>query len=166
MPSSPSANVANWSGAWVKSVRNAVVVDDACLRSILLDDESRGLKSAIRNKSVFTTNTWLYRLAQVVRNPNVRGVLSGPIAALAPDLQDGVIGKLIDLPPEIGLLTGRDLAWSMAGLVLRHRLNYLSLEALASAVILRAPLVLATEATSPLLVDACRIEQVRVILAK
>jgi hypothetical protein len=141
-----------------------VVVDDSSLRDVLLDDTSRNLRSAIKNREVFTTSTWLYRLCQAIRSTDVVGRLSGPITSLPGELQIPLLAKLAQLPPEIGVLGGRDLAWTMAGLVQTHRLNYLSLEALASAVVLEAPLVLSKNVTSPLLVAACRAERVKVIL--
>jgi hypothetical protein len=141
-----------------------VVVDDSCLRDLLLNNVSRSLRAAIKNREVFTTSTWLYRLCQAIRSSEVVGRLSGPITSLPDELQIPLLAKLAQLPPEIGLLSGRDLAWTMAGLVQTHRLNYLSLEGLASALVLNAPIVLSKQATSPLLVAACRAERVRVIL--
>jgi hypothetical protein len=143
---------------------SAVVVDDACLRSILLADQTKSLKSALRNREVYTTGAWLYRLAQAIRDPTIRGILSGPVAALSPELQEGIVQQLIELPSEIGILSGRELAWTMAGLVQRHRLNYLALEALATAVVLGAPVVFSEGLQPPLLVAACSVEKVRVIL--
>ena len=81
-------------------------------------------------------------------------------------MQDGVIRHLMELPAEIGVLSGRELAWTMAGLIQRHRLNYLSLEALATATILDAPVVLSESAQSPLLITSCAMEGVRVVLVK
>jgi hypothetical protein len=72
----------------------------------------------------------------------------------------------MELPAEIGVLSGRELAWTMAGLIQRHRLNYLSLEALATATILDAPVVLSESAQSPLLIASCAEEGVRVVLVK
>jgi hypothetical protein len=141
-----------------------VVIDDSCLRDLLLDDVSRSLRTAIKNREVFTTSAWLYQLCQAIRSTEVVGRLSGPITSLPIELQIPLLAKLAQLPPEIGVLSGRELAWTMAGLVQTYRLNYSSLEALASAVTLGAPLVLAKQATSPLLVAACRAERVKVIL--
>jgi hypothetical protein len=148
----------------VTSDLQRVVIDDSCLRDLLLDDASRSLRAASKNRELYTTSAWLYRLCQAIRSTDVVGRLSGPITSLPTELQVPLLAKLTQLPPEIGVLGGRDLAWTMAGLVQTYRLNYLSLEALASAVVLGAPLVLSKRARSPLLVAACRAERVKVIL--
>lgn len=140
-----------------------MVIDDRCLRAVLLDDVSRPLRTQLRDRSVVTTSTWLYRLAQAVRSERL-GALSGPIASLPPDLRTQIVRRLIDLPAEIQILSGRELAWTMAGLVQTHRLNYLTLEALATAVVTRATLVVSERAESPHLVAACRVERVNVKL--
>jgi hypothetical protein len=52
------------------------------------------------------------------------------------------------------------LARTTAGLFQTHRLNYLSLEALAAAVVTNATLIVSDRAESPLLLAACRAEKV------
>lgn len=140
------------------------VIDDRLLRSVLLDDETPQIASRLSDAAaIFTTSTWLYRLAQAVRSDRL-GALSGPIAVLPPELQTEIVRRLIDLPPSIGILSGRELAWTMAGLVQKHRLNYLALEALATAVATSSVLILSEHADVPLLIEACRAESVEVLL--
>jgi hypothetical protein len=90
--------------------------------------------------------------------------LSGPVALLPAELQSQIVRRLIELPPTIGILSGRELAWTMAGLVQKHRLNYLALEAVATAVVTGGSLLLSERANVPLLLDACRAEDVHVEL--
>ena len=139
-----------------------VVVDDRCLRSILLNEVSHQLARRLRDRHVVTTSTWLYRLAQAVRSDRL-GALSGPIASLPLDLQTQIVRRIIELPPEVGILSGRELAWTMAGLVQTHRLNYLALEALATAKVTNATLLVSEQAESPLLLAACKAEKVAVL---
>ena len=140
-----------------------MVIDDRLLRSVLIDDETPRIVPGLSDGGVFTTSTWLYRLAQAVRSDRL-GALSGPIAVLPPALQTQIVRRLIDLPPSIGILSGRELAWTMAGLLQKHRLNFLALEALATAVVTGSVLVLSERADVPLLVDACRAESVEVVI--
>jgi hypothetical protein len=142
-----------------------VVLDDRSLRSVLLGTQPPLLIAMTRQRSAYTTGSWLYRLSQAVRSDGV-GALSGPIASLPADYQTQVIEKIIELPSDIGLLSGRELAWTMAGLIQKHRLNYLSLEALATCVLTGGAMVLSEMAQSPLLVAACRIENVRVVFVE
>ena len=143
----------------------SVVLDDRSLRSVLLDSQSPRLKKAIRGASVYTTGVWLYRLSQAVRS-EASGSLSGPIASLPDDLQSQIVGQLVTLPLEIAVLSGRELAWTMAGLIQNHRLNYLSLEALATLIVTGGTLVLSEFAESPLLVKACQSENVKIIFVE
>jgi hypothetical protein len=140
-----------------------MVIDDRLLRSLLLGDEMPQTWSRVGDGPTFTTSTWLYRLAQAVRS-NRLGALSGPIAVLPTELQTQIVRRLIDLPSSIEILSGRELAWTMAGLVQKHRLNYLALEALATALVTGSVLVLSERADVPLLIDACRAESVKVVV--
>ena len=114
---------------------------------------------------MYTTGVWLYRLSQAVRS-EASGSLSGPIASLPDDLQSQIVGQLVTLPLEIAVLSGRELAWTMAGLIQNHRLNYLSLEALATLIVTGGTLVLSEFAESPLLVKACQSENVKIIFVE
>jgi hypothetical protein len=73
------------------------------------------------------------------------------------ELTAGMANALTALPPEIGTVALRHLAWPMAQLVEDGvRLNLLALEALAAAETLGATICLAPENENPPLVAAAR----------
>ena len=137
------------------------LLDDRCLRSVLMNDMSAELRIALRSRELATTGAWLYRLCQATANATVTGSLSGPIASLEPKFRQRVLDQLVRLPPSIRIADLRQLAWPMATLVQRHRLNFLNLEAVSAAQYLGAELVLGSQ-QSQLLLDACEIERIRV----
>jgi len=126
------------------------LVDDRALSEIL-----RGEREV--EGPTYTTGLWYLRLCQAVfakRSGN--GVLSGPIAALPEQAQTAAMAALISLPDDVGLLSLRELAPTIASLRNRHRLNLLSIEALAAAKTLDARVLLTT--SSPLLEEALAAE--------
>lgn len=109
-----------------------IVVDDHLLVRILLDDEPTDLRPA--GGRILTTGLWYHRLRRAVAVPAVTGTLSRSLGSADPELGAAAARALVDLPDTIGLLSLRDLAWPMAGLLADGvRLNLLSLEALAAA---------------------------------
>lgn len=126
----------------------------------LVDD--RALSELLRGErqvegEVYTTGLWYVRLCQAVLAANpVDGQLSGPIAALPEPARQAAIRALISLPEDIGLLSLRDLAPTIAELRSQYRLNLLAIEALAVARTLDAQVLLAT--SSPLLEEAIKAE--------
>jgi hypothetical protein len=76
-------------------------------------------------------------------NPTVSGKLSAPVAALPKDLQARFRSQLTALPPDIEVISMRELSWSMAELQHRHReagraMSAAMVEALAAALRLGA----------------------------
>ena len=133
------------------------LVDDQILSQILRKRVPRILVS----KTIFTTGYWYVRLCQAVLNANDRmGVLSRPLAELPTPLRDRAIQTVLELPDEIGIVSLRDLAPSIAGLRRDHQLNILTIEALAAAIHLDAQVYLS--APSPLLEQALSERHVRV----
>ena len=110
-----------------------ILVDDRLLRTMLMAQEPDSLVRLRRHGPAATTSCWLYRLCQAVIDPSIAGTLSGPITAMPPTTRDEVVTRIARLPPEVERVSWREIAWSMADLVQRHRLNLLALEALAAA---------------------------------
>lgn len=111
------------------------LVDDQLLGQVL----RRQAPSSLSSTELFTTGYWFVRLCQAVLGANERpGVLSRPFSDLPPDLRTRATQAVLELPAEIGLLSLRELAPTIALLRRRHQLNILGLEALAVAVLLQA----------------------------
>lgn len=133
----------------------------------LLDDQLLGqvlrgqTPSSLGSTGLYTTGYWYVRLCQAVLGANERpGVLSRPFSDLPPDLRTRATQAVLELPAEIGLLSLRELAPTIALLRRRHQLNILGLEALAVAVCLQADVFLS--ANSPLLEAALASENLSV----
>jgi hypothetical protein len=74
----------------------------------------------------------------------VEGSLSRQLGGINTETARATVAAVVDLPQDIGLVSLRDLGWPMAALLADGaRLNLLSLEALAAAAFLDAPLCLA-----------------------
>ena len=115
------------------------LIDDQLLGRVLRRQTPRSLRS----KELYTTGYWYVRLCQAALDADERtGAMSRPFAALPPDLRVEAMRAVLELPAEIGLLSLRDLAPTIAQLRRHHRLNILGIEALAAATRLRAQVYL------------------------
>lgn len=133
------------------------LIDDQLLGQVLRGRTPRSLIS----KELYTTGHWYVRLCQAVMSASERrGVLSQPFAQLPPALRQRAMNAVLELPAQIGLISLRDLAPTIAQLRQHHQLNILSIEALAAAVHLGAAVHLS--APSPLLEAALQHERVTV----
>ena len=111
------------------------------------------------NRRVFTTGYWSVRLCRAVSRL-VGGRLSGPFAALPQPQRDAAISAVLDLPPDIGLLSLRQLGPRIGELAVRHQpMNILIREALAAAVGLEATVILAEGNENATLLAGLEIEQ-------
>jgi hypothetical protein len=129
-----------------------VIVDDALLLAVLAEQEGVSealLLTGADNGDVFTTGAWYWRLARVLARPG-RGALSRALAASSEDERRRVSHALDELPAGIGLLSMRRLVPVMTALP--GRLNLLTAEAVAAAVVLSARI--AVFRASPLLAAA------------
>jgi hypothetical protein len=125
------------------------LIDDQILGQVLRRRAPRVLAS----KSLYTTGYWYVRLCQAVLTAQDRtGSLSRPFAELPAPLRDRAIRTVLELPDEIGIVSLRELGPSIARLRQDHQLNILTIEALAAAVHLDAPVYIS--APSPLLANA------------
>jgi hypothetical protein len=122
------------------------LIDDQLLGQVLRGRTPRSLAS----KQLYTTGNWYVRLCQAVLGAHQRfGVLSSPFAELPPDVRARAVNAVLELPSEIGLLSLRELAPTIAQLREDHQLNILGIEALAAATRLGAQVYLS--AASPML---------------
>jgi hypothetical protein len=142
------------------------VVDDHLLLRVLLGDEPLGLRA--RRGRVATTGLWYHRLCRALADETVIGTLSRSLGGLDAATARATVCAVIDLPDSIELLSLRSLDWPMAELLTTGvRANLLSLEALAAAKALDAPLCLAQVDENPQLIEAAAIAgvDVRVLAA-
>ena len=118
------------------------LIDDQALGAVLRRQTPR----ALRRRQLATTGHWYVRLCQAaLRSSGHAGVLSGPFHELPPDQRDRAVDLLLELPPEIELLSLRQLAPAIGRLRADHQLNMLSIEALAAAKALNAEVFLSVE---------------------
>ena len=137
------------------------LIDDQILGHVLRGRTPRSLAA----KDLFTTGHWYVRLCQAVfRSDQRTGLRSRPFADLSTELRERAVNAVLELPAEIGLISLRDLAPSIASLRERHRLNILGVEALAAAGQLGATVFLS--APSPQLESALRDERLKVTIAR
>lgn len=115
-----------------------LVVDDALLLRVTAGLAEGELADAVGQGEVFTTGSWYYRLARAVHSRELAGALSRPFSRFTPERQTRVLTALDSLPPEIGLISLRDLVPVMWTLNVDRNLNLLTAEALAAAQVLDA----------------------------
>jgi hypothetical protein len=138
---------------------SVALIDDQLLGQVL-----RGkVPKALASKQLYTTGHWYVRLCQAVLGAHDRsGKLSGPFSELPSDLRYSAVNALLELPEEIGLLSLRALGPEIAQLRHNHRLNILSIEALAAASHLHAQVFLSVP--SPMLEEALQSMNLKVKL--
>ena len=129
-----------------------VVIDDHLLRDLLAGERGGDLDGLA--DGLATTGLWLFRLSSSFADPRSSGKLSAPVAAMPVELQDAFRARIVALPPEITVLSMRDLAWPMGQLQARHRgegrnLSAAMVEALAAAHELGAALAVSQHDVGP-----------------
>ncbi len=140
---------------------SVALIDDQLLGQVLRGRTPRSLAS----KELYTTGYWYVRLCQAVLGADERtGVLSRPFAELPPELREKAMNAVLELPADIGLISLRELAPTIALLRQRHQLNILSIEAVAAAARLGAQVFLS--ASSPLLESALHQESLSVSVSR
>jgi hypothetical protein len=135
-------------------------IDDALLlraRAGLVEGE---IGRAVAHSEVFTTGSWYYRLARAVHSRQMAGALSRPFGSFSADRRARVLAALDHLPPEIGLISLRDLVPVMGVLDVGRQLNLLSAEALAAAQVIGAGIRTTTD--SPMLREGAAVIGVEV----
>jgi hypothetical protein len=130
-----------------------VVLDDR----LLIDELFGHLPGRRPSGPLMTTSYWYYRACRAAVAGG-SGHLAGPIRALPLDRRRDVIARLLVLPERIDLPDARLVVPAMADLARRHpRLNLLNLEAVATAVLVRATVWLTAESAAgvlPAILDA------------
>ncbi len=127
-----------------------IVVDDATL---LASRATAALAAAGEAGEILTTGSWYYRLHRALHDPASAGSLTTMVAKLPPAAKDALMVTLDDLPPEIVVPGPRLLVPIMGALRLRRRVNHLTAEAIAAAMVSRASIRVTADA--PLLRVAC-----------
>jgi hypothetical protein len=140
-----------------------VVIDDHLLRDVLAGDRSPDLDGLAT--ALATTGLWLYRLSSAWATPEVLGKLTAPVAALPADQQELFRARLVALPDDIEVLPLRQLAWPMALLQHRHRVDGRPLsaamaEALTAAQALGAAIAVSRDDVGPNLKAAAEHDKV------
>lgn len=129
------------------------LIDDQVLGAVLRNQTPR----VLRRRQLATTGYWYVRLCQAaLRSSGHAGVLSGPFQGLPQEQRERAVDLLLELPPQIELLSVRRLAPDIGRLRASHQLNVLSIEALAAARALDAEVFLS--APSPALETALTTE--------
>ena len=129
------------------------VVDDATLLALLTKRAASPLLRAAESGDVLTTGSWYYRLHRALHDVGSDGSLSRMAANLRPAAREALFGLLDDLPSEIVVPGPRLVVPVMGALRVRRRVNHLTAEALAVALIAGGAIRVTTD--SPLLRAAC-----------
>ena len=130
-----------------------LVIDDHLLLDILAGNATPPFADEASRSAMYTTSSWYYRVASAAEQGSGEGSLSGRISTLSdPDRQE-VRARLLSLPDPIGMIGPRTLVPVMAALRTPRRLNFLSSEALAVAILTESSIAVRTD--SPPLREAC-----------
>jgi hypothetical protein len=130
------------------------VIDDALLLAAMAGTIPTELVSVHQAGDLFSTVSWYYRLSRAVHDRSFAGALSSSLTSLAPSRRSLVLAGIEALPDEIGMADLRVLVPVMTRLDVGRRLNFLTAEAVATAVTLDGAIWVTT--SSVLMTDACR----------
>jgi hypothetical protein len=125
-----------------------VLIDDHLLRDVLSGERPADLEGLAT--ALATTGLWLFRLGGSFAQQGVIGKLSAPVASLSAEHRARFVARMVQLPPEIAVLSLRDLAWPMALLRERHRADGRPLSAAMAEVLAAAHALSAVIAVSHL----------------
>ncbi len=139
----------------------AVLVDDHLLFATLRGREPTDLRTD--DTTLWTTGLWHHRLCRGLVERTVHGTFSRRLGDEREAIAAQVLERAVQLPPDIGSISLRHLAWPMAQILgAGHRLNLLALEALAAAEALGASICLAAANQAPALMAAAEARGVEV----
>ncbi|MGH9136165.1 MAG: hypothetical protein ACRD0G_03845 [Acidimicrobiales bacterium] len=127
----------------------ALVVDDHVLIDLLADNASDWLREEMSSSAIYTTGSWYYRLASAARRGSGSGTLSGRLARLVASQREAAQSRIERLPEWIGLLGSRLLVPVMASLDVQRTPNFLTADALATALVVDGSLAVTVD--SPLM---------------
>ena len=120
-----------------------IVLDDRLLFEVLSGAETADV-ARLGADGVATTFSWYYRLSRAISTGRVDGSLTREFAALIDDRRTYVHRLLEDLPSGVEILHPRDLVPSMSAVAALTSVNFLTAEAIATSLILEAPIVVST----------------------
>lgn len=123
------------------------VIDDQVLFRVLSGSASPQL-SDLFAEGVVTTASWYFRLARAIA-VNEGGMLSRQFRTLSPDAQARLTNDLDRLPPSIATIDLRIVVPLMASIATVAPSNFLTLEAVATAIAIDGEVATAT--STPLL---------------
>lgn len=124
-----------------------IVIDDALLLVVLAGTASDVLTEAFADRQIVTTGSWYWRLARALHDPDSAGALTRAFNDLPEQRQATVIASVGRLPTEIAAPSLRRLVPVMIALDVGRRLNLLTAEAVATAVVLDASIAVTTQST-------------------
>ena len=130
-----------------------IVIDDALLLVVLAGTASDELAEALVDGQAATTGSWYWRLGRALHDPASEGALSRAFDELPEQRQAAVVIAVGRLPTEIAAPSLRRLVPVMTALDVGRRLNLLTAEAVATAIVLDASIAVTTQ--SPLMSQAC-----------
>ena len=116
-----------------------IVVDDHLLFDLLADIASPALRGSAAH-GVTTSSSWHYRLLRALKYGTGEGTISRAARTLGDEQHQRVISLLETLPPWIATTEARELVPAMVECSARAKGNYLTLEAVAIAVLRDADL--------------------------
>lgn len=117
------------------------LIDDQHLSQVLRT--GRRPPGVRKGDEIFTTGYWYLRLCQAALGAADRsGVLSRAFAQLPEEMRRRALGRVAELPAEVGLLSLRSLAPVIGRLRRSHDLNVIASEALAASAELDARVLL------------------------
>ena len=117
-----------------------IIVDDRHLLDVLTDNSDDRLR-ALASDGVATTTSWYFRLARAVASGATTGALSSQFGALEVSAQSAVNERLQVLPTMIVTADTRVLVPLMAACAIVSPSNFLTLEAVAAALVMRATII-------------------------
>lgn len=139
-----------------------IVVDDHHLLDLLASNPAPGVRGRMGD-GVATTSSWYYRLTRAITSGATGGSLSRRFSQLPTRTQDELQAKLHDLPPWVSLVDTRRLVPVMASCAARSPSNFLTIEAVAAALLLDATVIVSV--ASPQIDRVAREHDVEVELA-
>lgn len=120
-----------------------IVVDGRLLFDVIAGTEPAEFLDAAGD-GVATTFSWYYRLARAVATDRIEGALSRHYAGLPADRQAEVRRVLDDLSDRVEIVSAKESVPVMSALATMATVNVLTADAVASALILDAPILVST----------------------
>src|SRR3546814_16943112 len=131
-----------WPLPTLTCAHDVIGVDDRLLFEIIAGDEPTALREAATDGAA-TTFSWYYRLSRAIADARMEGALSRRFAGLPDHRQALVRAQLADLS-DIEIVAPKELVPVMSALATVVSPNVLTADAVASALVIDAPIVVST----------------------